>query len=158
MWFVLPYQCGDNSCWICIPNYRVYFSSTSSVTLTTSSPVMVVQFMKSQNGRNNPEQADPAMSIVPSNSNFITVATFITPIYSGGRTADEDYINYVTLVIENGQQGMCDGLFYFLLAIFIFTFIGTILESLWLYISVYFSSMFSLFCIICSKSRFVRHY
>ena len=66
---------------------------------------MVVQFVKSQDGANNPEEADPAMLVVPSNANFITSATFITPVYSGGKVPDADYTNYVTIVIENGQQG-----------------------------------------------------
>lgn len=66
---------------------------------------MVVQFVKSQNGRDDPEEADPAMFIVPSENNFIVSATFITPVYSGGRIPGADYINYVTLVIRDGEQG-----------------------------------------------------
>ena len=80
-------------------------SSFSTVTLTATKPVMVVQFVKSQNGRDSTEKADPAMFVVPSNSNFITIATFITPIYSGGKVPGADYTNYVTMVIQSGEQG-----------------------------------------------------
>jgi len=66
---------------------------------------MVVQFVKSQDGRDNPEEADPAMFLVPSEQNYVTTATFITPVYSGGRVAGADYRNYLTMVIQNGQQG-----------------------------------------------------
>ena len=74
--------------------------------LTATNPVMVMQFVKSQDGKLNPERADPAMCVVPSNNNFVSLATFITPVYSGGPVLGEDYINYVTLVIQSGQQGM----------------------------------------------------
>lgn len=67
---------------------------------------MVVQFVKSQDGRDNPEEGDPAMFVVPSSSNFVNTGTFITPVYSGGNTPGSDYLNYLTLVIVNGQQGM----------------------------------------------------
>ena len=72
---------------------------------------MVVQFVKSQDGRDNPERADPAMFVVPSSNNFITSAAFITPVYTGGRDPDMDYTNYLTLVVENGQQGKVSPLF-----------------------------------------------
>lgn len=73
--------------------------------ITANNPVMVVQFVKSQDGRDNPETGDPAMFIVPSTSNMVTTATFITPIYSGGNTPGADYTNFMTMVIQNGQQG-----------------------------------------------------
>ncbi|XP_067948374.1 uncharacterized protein [Watersipora subatra] len=92
-----------------IPNagdfWQYQLASTSRITLTSSSPVMVIQFVKSQDGKDNPEEADPAMFVVPSSSNFIRSATFITPVYSGGRVENADYINYATIVIANGQQG-----------------------------------------------------
>lgn len=75
------------------------------MTLTATRPVTVIQFVKSQDGRDNPEEADPAMFVVPSVDNLISRSTFITPVYSGGRTPGADYINYVTLVIGDGQQG-----------------------------------------------------
>lgn len=82
------------------------FRSTTRVKITASKPVMVVQFVKSQDGKDNIREADPAMFVVPSSTNFISKATFVTPIYSGGRVPGADYINYVTLVIISGQQGM----------------------------------------------------
>ncbi|XP_067949903.1 uncharacterized protein [Watersipora subatra] len=79
-------------------------SSTSSISVTSTRPITVLQFVKSQSHRDSPETADPAMFLVPSSRNLIIVASFITPVYSGGRTPGEDYTNYVTLVIEDGHQ------------------------------------------------------
>ena len=83
----------------------LFSSSNSRVVVTSSSPVMVLQFVKSQDGRDNPEEADPAMFVVPAENNFVSTGTFITPVYSGGNTPGSDYLNYLTLVIVNGQQG-----------------------------------------------------
>lgn len=66
---------------------------------------MVLQYVKSQDGRDNPEEADPAMFVIPSVNNFVTTGTFITPVYSGGNSPGADYSNYLTIVIINGQQG-----------------------------------------------------
>lgn len=73
--------------------------------MTSSNPVTVVQFSKSQDGKNNPETGDPAMFLVPSVTNFVSSATFITPVYSGGNTPGSDYTNYLTVVMVSGQQG-----------------------------------------------------
>lgn len=66
---------------------------------------MVLHFVKSQESRDSAELADPAMTIVPATNNFISSATFITPVYSGGRTPGSDYANFMTVIIQNGQQG-----------------------------------------------------
>lgn len=76
--------------------------------MTSNNPVMVMQIVKSQDGKNSPEKADPCFISVPpvnqwNGGKFVVT----TPQYTEGlfRIGVDDYINYLMVIVPVGRAG-----------------------------------------------------